>query len=125
MRRYELILLLLPMLSASGQELPDDDQTPGGQSSPASSAPAPAAPPTRGFLRSIVHDEYRIWTAPFRPSNYDSHSMKKYGLPFLLISAVSIATDPKTADWLPNTRDQEIWSGRVSQIGAAYTLAGF
>jgi len=36
-----------------------------------------------------------------------------------------IATDTRTADALPNTPDQIKWSGRVSQIGAAYTLAGF
>jgi membrane-associated phospholipid phosphatase len=51
--------------------------------------------------------------------------MKKYGLPFLLISGALIATDHKTADLLPNTEDQTTWSGRVSQLGAAYTLAGF
>ncbi|MBI3667613.1 MAG: phosphatase PAP2 family protein [Acidobacteria bacterium] len=79
----------------------------------------------QSFFRSFLPDEYRIWTAPFQRRNYDSHAMKKYGVPFLLISAASIATDRRSADVLPNTRDQEIWSGRVSQIGAAYTLAGF
>jgi hypothetical protein len=49
--------------------------------------------------------------------------MKKYGVPFLLISGALIATDHKTADLLPNTEDQTIWSGRVSQLGASYTLA--
>ncbi|MEQ1946007.1 MAG: phosphatase PAP2 family protein [Bryobacteraceae bacterium] len=46
-------------------------------------------------------------------------------MPFLLISGALIASDRKTADLLPNTEDQAIWSGRVSQIGASYTLAGF
>jgi membrane-associated phospholipid phosphatase len=50
--------------------------------------------------------------------------MKKYGIPFILISGATIATDRYTAKWLPNTRDQVIWSGRISQIGAPYTLAG-
>jgi hypothetical protein len=52
---------------------------------------------TEGFFHSLAHDQYRIWTAPFRPGNYDSHSMKKYGLPFLLISAGMIASDRKTS----------------------------
>jgi hypothetical protein len=55
----------------------------------------------------------------------DSHTMKKYGLPFLLISGALIATDHKTADLLPNTENQTKWRGRVSQLGAAYSLAGF
>jgi len=66
-----------------------------------------------------------MWTGPFHPGNYDSHTMKKYGAPFLIISAALIATDRKTADLLPNSTDQTVWSGRVSQIGALYTLAGF
>jgi membrane-associated phospholipid phosphatase len=103
---------------------PDQQQSPPTQNNPnASSSQASAKKKT--FFRSLAHDEYRIWTAPFRRGNYDSHSMKKYGLPFLLISAGAIASDRKTSEWLPNTLDQEIWSGRVSQIGAAYTLAGF
>ena len=40
------------------------------------------------------------------------------------ITAALFATDRKTAAALPNTTDQTVWSGRVSQIGAAYTLAG-
>src|SRR5207249_1772383 len=76
-----------------------------------------------GFRR-FFHDEYRIWTSPFRAGSYDSHAMNKYGVPFLLISGALIASDRKTADLLPNSQDQEIYSGRVSQIGASYTLAG-
>src|SRR4051812_26884158 len=76
-------------------------------------------------LKGFVHEEYRIWTSPFRLSSYDAHSVKKYVIPFALISAGLIASDKHTADWLPNTADQEKWSGRVSQLGAAYTLAGF
>lgn len=119
MPRHLLLWLLLPAVLACAQGLPD----------PASPAPQPGqtsgTPGKQPFLRSLVRDEYRIWTAPFRPANYDSHAMKKYGVPFLLISAASILSDRETSGWLPNTPDQEIWSGRVSQMGAAYTLAGF
>src|SRR3954469_4865187 len=76
-------------------------------------------------LKGFVHEEYRIWTSPFRLSSYDAHAVKKYVIPFALISAGLIASDKSTADALPNTNDQTKWSGRVSQIGAAYTLAGF
>ena len=76
-------------------------------------------------LKSFAHEEYRIWTSPFRLSSYDAHSVKKYVIPFALISAGLIASDRSTAEVLPNTTDQTKWSGRVSQIGAAYTLAGF
>ena len=81
--------------------------------------------PKEAFLRTFAHDEYSLWTSPFRFGNYDSHTMRKYGLPFLLISGALIATDHKTADHLPNTEDQTVWSGRISQMGAAYSLAGF
>jgi len=35
-----------------------------------------------------------------------------------------IATDRKTRDLLPNSKDQTVWSGRVSQLGASYSLVG-
>jgi membrane-associated phospholipid phosphatase len=63
-----------------------------------------------------------MWTSPFRSKTYGSDTVRKYGIPFLLLSAASLATDPWTSDLLPNTPDQTKWSGRVSQIGASYTL---
>jgi membrane-associated phospholipid phosphatase len=72
----------------------------------------------------FFHDEYRIWTGPFRASSYDSHSMKVYGVPFILISGGLIATDRYTGHWFPVSSSGFIWSGRVSQIGAPYTMAG-
>src|SRR5262249_34009546 len=79
----------------------------------------------KSLLRTFLQDEYRMWTAPFRFHNYESHTMIKYGLPFVLMSGALIATDHKSAEVLPNTEDQTVWSGRVSQMGAAYSLAGF
>src|SRR6266498_3426985 len=76
------------------------------------------------LIHDFVYDEYRMWTSPFRFGNYDSHSATKYGLPSLVISGALIGTDRQTADVLPNTLDQQIWSGRVSHIGAPYTVAG-
>ena len=74
--------------------------------------------------RRFVADEWRIWSSPFRPHNYNSHTVRKYVVPFVILSAALIATDRKTGDLLPNTTDQTVWSGRVSQLGAAYSLAG-
>ena len=76
------------------------------------------------YLHRFLHDEYRMWTSPFRPSNYDSHTAKKYALPFALISGALIATDTHTASILSNSDQQTKWSGRVSQLGSVYSLAG-
>jgi len=74
--------------------------------------------------KRFVTDEWHLWTSPFRSSPQRSHTLKKYGIPFALVSAALIATDRQTGKILPNTLDQTIWSGRISQLGAAYTLAG-
>jgi membrane-associated phospholipid phosphatase len=97
--------------------------------------PSDSAPPSRSisdgkdhfvhdFVGDFFHDEYRIWTGPFRGSSYSSHVMMKYGIPFIVISGALIATDRQTSHWFENTKGQVIWSGRVSQIGAPYTVAG-
>ncbi|MGH9496807.1 MAG: phosphatase PAP2 family protein [Candidatus Sulfotelmatobacter sp.] len=79
----------------------------------------------KGAFRDFFTDEYRMWTSPFRVSDYDAHTMEKYGLPFLGASAALIATDQTTTGGIPKIGSQaSVWSGRVSQIGAPYTLAG-
>lgn len=118
-----LVVYLSCILVASAQEATSPQDNPTSQG--AQNTPSDPNSPKESLLRRFTHDEYRLWTSPFRASNYDSHTMRKYGLPFLLITGALIATDHKTADWLPNTEDQTVWSGRVSQMGAAYTLAGF
>ena len=74
--------------------------------------------------RRFVLDERRIWTSPFRKSTQRTHTIKKYVVPFVLLSGALIATDRQTGSVLPNTEDQAVWSGRVSQMGAWYSLAG-
>lgn len=82
-------------------------------------------PPVESHLvHNFLTDEYHMWTGPFHAHNYDSHTMKKYGLPFVLISAALIATDTKTAQLLPNSTNQVNLAGKVSAIGAPYTWAG-
>jgi len=110
--------------SAIGQvaaPLPSSQNSPDEQK-PGQTLPGPSAPKSQTFLHSFSQDEWRMWTSPFRRSTYDSHTVHKYGIPFLLISAAALATDRWTGDLLPNTSDQTKWSRRVSQIGASYTL---
>lgn len=76
------------------------------------------------LLRDFLVDEGRMWSSPFHAKNYGSHSMEKYGLPFILASSALIATDRYSTGAIPSVHSQTfIWSGRVSQIGAPYTLA--
>lgn len=79
--------------------------------------------------KRFVIDELKILKSPFRKSSYSTGTVKKYVVPFALISAALIATDRHTLDGhtldaLPNTRDQTVWSGRASQLGSAYSLIG-
>src|SRR5262249_23093498 len=67
---------------------------------------------------------WHIWSSPVKSHSYSSHTLKKYVIPFALVSGALIATDTKTGEWLPNTDNQKKWSGRVSQLGASYSLAG-
>jgi len=78
----------------------------------------------KSLPRRFLADEREIWTSPFRAKNYDSRTVRKYIVPFILVSAALIATDRITGDLLPNTHDQAVWSGRVSQFGSAAALAG-
>ncbi len=91
-------------------------------------AAQPARPVATIDLKSMPHrlwnDEVRLWTSPFHARNYSSHALVKYVVPFVALSGALIATDTKTANVLPNSTDQAIWSGRVSQLGAGYSLAG-
>ncbi len=119
-----LVAITLPLRADQKEPLEPqrpagEDRDPGPQKQLSSSTPR-----RKPFLRSFLHDEFRMWSSPFRPGNFDSHTMRKYVIPFAIISGGLIASDRKTGDLLPNTADQTRWSGRVSQMGAAYTLAG-
>ena len=130
--RFVAIILILmassSMVSRAGGQVPaptPSSQNPQEAQDPQqTSPPAPPKTTSQSFLRSFSQDEWRMWSSPFRGSTYGSHTVRKYGIPFLLLSGAAIATDPWTADLLPNTTEQTKWSGRVSQLGAVYTLAG-
>ncbi len=88
-------------------------------------ADQPSQPPVESHVvHNFLTDEYHMWTGPFHAHNYDSHTMKKYGLPFVLISAALIATDTQTARLLPNSTSQVNVASTVSAVGAPYTWAG-
>src|SRR5690348_444394 len=106
--RYFFLLaaLMLSSLTVAAQSQPRKEDP----ESIAPDLPRSSDPGKRPFVREFFHDEYRIWTSPFRSGNYDSHTMRKYVLPFVVIEAALIATDHKTAEALPNTADQTKWS---------------
>jgi membrane-associated phospholipid phosphatase len=72
----------------------------------------------RKLIRNIVLDQKQIWTSPFRMKRKDA----KWWLIFGGATGALIATDRRSSQLLPNTRDQVAFSGRVSGIGAVYTL---
>jgi membrane-associated phospholipid phosphatase len=120
-------MLMLCAVAASAQQTRNDGrptQPTAQQQERQLDLPKSSDPGKQPFVRNFARDEWRIWTSPFRSSSYDAHTVKKYVIPFVLISTALIASDKKTAEFLPNTHDQAVWSGRVSQLGAAYTLAG-
>ncbi len=116
-------LLIVSWAAAMAQTPVDGDASQPPQVEKSESQPSPV-PGLKSFPRTFIVDEWRIWSSPFRGSSYSSPTVKRYVIPFTLITGALIATDRKTAEVLPNTSDQTVWSGRVSQIGAAYTLAG-
>src|SRR5262245_60391860 len=74
------------------------------------------------YFKEFLRDERDLWTSLVKKETYTSHGMKKYGIPFALVSGALIATDSRTAASLPNSEDQKRWSGRVSQAGSALSL---
>ena len=76
-------------------------------------------PPT---FKEFLRDERDLWTSPLKKGTYSSHTIKKYGIPFALVSAALIASDSKTAEFLPSTENQKKWGGRISKAGASSSL---
>jgi PAP2 superfamily len=125
-----VLLLLLPTslsLRADVEAEPttapqEKEQTAEQPTEPSRSSTSESA--EHAVVKTFLKDEVHIWTSPFRGSSYSSRAFPKYVIPFTLITGALIATDHRTSELLPNTRDQAIWSRRVSQVGAPYTLAG-
>lgn len=110
---------LFAVSTATAQVLPPPGQSPV-EISGAASPPHVDSP----FIKRFARDAWHIWTSPVHSGNYNARSAK-YIVPFTLLSAGLIATDRQSSDLLPNTDDQRKWSGRLSQLGASYSLGGF
>src|SRR5437588_10107392 len=75
-------------------------------------------PLIRKLLLNIALDQKDIFTSPF-------HANRHNALEWLLPTAATgglIASDTHIANAFENSRGQVRWGGRVSQIGASYTL---
>ena len=119
------VLILLHIFSTSNIGAANHSQADSASDpTAAASATQTADTDAKDLFHDFFVDEYRMWTSPFRVSDYDSHTMVKYGFPFLAASAALIATDNRTTGAIPPSGSQTfIWSGRISQAGAPYTLA--
>jgi len=72
----------------------------------------------RKLLINILLDQKDFFTSPFRMNR----SNAKWWLLSGAVTAGLIASDHHIADSLENSNGQVKWGGRISQIGAAYTL---
>jgi len=77
-----------------------------------------AKPLARKLVLNILLDQEQIFTSPFR--------MNRHNAPWWLLSAATtaglIAADRHIADSFENSNGQVRWGGRISNIGASYTL---
>jgi membrane-associated phospholipid phosphatase len=77
-----------------------------------------AKPLARKLLLNILLDQGQIFTSPFR--------MNRHNAPWWLLSAATTAglifADRHIADSFENSNGQVRWGGRISNIGASYTL---
>jgi hypothetical protein len=70
------------------------------------------------LFSNIILDQKEIWTSPFRMKSSDA----KWWIGLGAVTAALVATDNNSSTLLRNSQGQVRWSGRVSQIGASYTL---
>ena len=60
-----------------------------------------------------------MWSSPFRMNRRQFFTIVA---PLAAATAGLMATDSRTATWLPNTPDQVRWSKRVAYFGSGFTL---
>jgi membrane-associated phospholipid phosphatase len=104
-------LLAIPAAFAKQKpEVPDREPNSDTPDSPKGSA--------KGFVKDIVIDQKQIWTSPFRMTRQNAKSWVLFGA----ATGALLATDRRSAQQLPNTKDQLAVSRHVSQFGAEYSL---
>src|SRR5262249_35332555 len=75
-------------------------------------------PLLRKLFLNIALDQKAILTSPF---HVNRHNAVQWLVPMAITGAL-IANDTRIADSLRNSRGQVRWGGRISNIGASYTL---
>lgn len=75
-------------------------------------------PLARKLALNILLDEKEFFTSPFHMNRDNA----KWWLGATLVTAVLIAEDRRIANSLANSHGQVAWGGRVSQLGAPYTI---
>src|SRR4051794_12512253 len=75
-------------------------------------------PLARKFFSNVLIDQKEIWTSPFRMNRANA----KLWIGFGAVTAGLIASDNWSSKQLENSKGQVRWGGRVSQVGASYTL---
>ncbi len=71
---------------------------------------------------NIWADQKAIWTSPV---HMNSRQWLTIGAPIIAVTSALIVTDKDSSTLLRNTPGQIRWSGRVSEVGAFYSLGGF
>jgi membrane-associated phospholipid phosphatase len=72
----------------------------------------------RKLLLNIAYDQADIFTSPFRVNR---HNALEWLIPLAAVGAL-IPADTHLADAFENSKGQVRWGGRISDIGASYTL---
>jgi membrane-associated phospholipid phosphatase len=75
-------------------------------------------PLARKLLLNILLDQKESFTSPFRMNRQDA----KWWLLSAAATAGLIAADRRISNSFENSRGQVLWGGRISRIGASYTL---
>jgi membrane-associated phospholipid phosphatase len=114
----QLVLASQPVLGQNGSE-PDPTNIEAFRLFPSSAAARREHSAAGQFLRDIWTDQKAIWASPLKMNRKQFFTT---ALPLAAATAGLIATDSRTAKWLPNTPDQIKWSKRTAQFGTVYTL---
>jgi membrane-associated phospholipid phosphatase len=75
-------------------------------------------PLLRKLFLNILYDQEDIFTSPFHANR---HSALEWLVP-MAVTGAFIASDTHIADAFENSRGQVRWGGRISNIGASYSL---